>query len=786
MKVADKAGTQSAITNWTTPKKGEGGMGKDQVSDDEQQDEREEDGSMMEDSSSSSEVELIDKEKGKGRRTERKEDIMEEEEGGEDEQAEDDVSMGGSTYEDANENEQQGEERTDGGSETVASVLGLTSKQATPRAGSTPKASFQEGTNFSQKKLPGSQVRRSNKPPANPYMKHAVDPVPRSKQQYEHDYHTYIRVQINLKGEADPPSAIQRILGDFLTILQKKDPNACFTKELNVRRQIYEVADFPSDFREFYDNWSHWEHDAGYFLLPAPLGGNGRAYHGTLCLSSDWEGERLLEQCIFSVRSIQSKGGTIRASIKELQVMRTSRNLILFGVPSNVHFAAVNNLLRDVMDAALHSMVQQNPVRYPEDEYQSPPDFSVVRMYVKNTPFEKRDKNDTTPSWARLPLHFEVDVLLEDYLEEILKEMVSSHLIHHVFGDYVWILKNSPPNRASEDDKQTMKTALRTHMAIVLSLGRVFLRGLEHPDHVIKLQRGVGEDGIEKRPVEMTTRKLMMLIKVNGIRLWQFICPTSDGGWCGYYSSGKMCDAHRSLADAWSGAAAAHVRFKCVSRGIIPRDISKFLRASFSLAACREGEKARYVNGAIVSEQHASMLEIGNKIKHCKWVDNTAFMAKGPGKSAEQEHTTACLDDDSMAFTFAAHESIGEDTAAHSLINPETGETWKDGEKEQHLRGAIEGARRLEREKEDDASIASGESAGWDQQAVFEFEGMPNDEPNDEGRFELDGMDDNGRNGGDNRSRDLGKELHEALLASGRLGSGEDQPLGQDINDDDE
>ena len=421
-------------------------------------------------------------------------------------------------------------------------------------------------------------------------------------------------------------------------------------------------------------------------------------------------------------------------------------------------------------------------MRYPEDEVRSPPDFSVVRMYVKNTPFEKRDKNDTTPSWARLPLHFEVDVLFEDYLEEILKEMVSSHLIHHVFGDYVWVLKNSPPNCASEDDKQTMKTALCTHMAIVLSLGRVFLRGLENPDHVIKLKRGVGGDGIEKRPVEMTTRRLMMLIKVNGIRLWQFICPTSDGGWCGYYSSGKMCDAHQSLADAWSGAAAAHVRFKCVSRGIIPRDISKFLRASFSLAACREGEKARYVNGAIVSEQHASVLEIGNKIKHCKWVDNNAFMVRGPGKPAEQEHAMACLDDDSLAFTFTAQESVGGDTAAHSIINPETGEAWKDGEKEQHLQGAIEGARRLEKEKKDDASIASGESAGWDQQAVYEFEGMEGViRPNGGEGIEFEGIEDDGDNGGDNRSSDLGKELHEALLASGRLRSGEDQPLGQDI-----
>ena len=128
-------------------------------------------------------------------------------------------------------------------------------------------------------------------------------------------------------------------------------------------------------------------------------------------------------------------------------------------------------------------------------------------MYVKNTPFEQRDKSDTTPTWARLPLHIEVDVLLEEYLEEILEYMVSSKLINTIFRDYVWIIKNSPPHAVSEDVKQTLKTALRTHMAIVLSLGRVFLRGLDNPDEVILLNLTPDENGKERRPVDMTVRK---------------------------------------------------------------------------------------------------------------------------------------------------------------------------------------------------------------------------------------------------------------------------------------
>lgn len=268
----------------------------------------------------------------------------------------------------------------------MVSALGLTNdtpsgaKKTIPS--STPKgATFAGDTNFTQKKMPGSHVRRSKQTVLNPNTKATVPattPTAPTKRHNTHDNHTYIRVQITLKGENDPPTARKRVLGDFLAVLQQKDPTACFTEELNVRKQIYDMVDFPSDFRDFYDDWLFWEHDAGYFLMPAPLGGSGRSYHGTLCLSSNQEGEMLLEQCIFTIRTIQSKGGTIRALVKELQVLRTSRNLILFGVPSNVNFAAVTKLLHDMMEVTLDNMVSFDPVCYPEDQYQRPPDSALA------------------------------------------------------------------------------------------------------------------------------------------------------------------------------------------------------------------------------------------------------------------------------------------------------------------------------------------------------------------------------------------------------------------------
>ena len=132
------------------------------------------------------------------------------------------------------------------------------------------------------------------------------------------------------------------------------------------------------------------------------------------------------------------------------------------------------------------------------------------------------------------------------------------------------------------------------------------------------------------------------------------------------------------------------------------------------MVACKEGERAKYVNGAIVSEQHVSMLEIGKKIQSCKWVDNGAIFIKTPILKASEAHIKAILDDDSHAYTFTALESVGGDTFAHSLINPATGEAWKEGEKEQHLQNVVAATAPSIGNQDDDGSIASGKSEGWE------------------------------------------------------------------------
>ena len=173
------------------------------------------------------------------------------------------------------------------------------------------------------------------------------------------------------------------------------------------------------------------------------------------------------------------------------------------------------------------------------------------------------------------------------------------------------------------------------------------------------------------------------------------------------------------------------------------------------------------------------MLAIGKKIQSCKWVDDGAIFSKAQVTKVSEAHVRAPLDDDSQAYTFTAQESVRGDTFAHSLINPETGEAWKEGEKEQHLQNAIAVSAQPAKNEEDDESIASGESAGWEEMQLtrVEIEGM--EEVGGTLKDDLDVEMEN--DDGYLESNELGKELREALMVSGRVGPGKDQSLGKDI-----
>lgn len=160
------------------------------------------------------------------------------------------------------------------------------------------------------------------------------------------------------------------------------------------------------------------------------------------------------------------------------------------------------------------------------------------------------------------------------------------------------------------------------------------------------------------------------------------------------------------------------------------------------------------------------------------------FSSRAQAEQGRSGAAAAFLTNDPSAFNFQDGDSIRRppsisgtttgDTAVLSVINPETGRKWEEGEKEAHMAAAIGAV--IQQEEGDNGSIASDETAGWEPAAgEFQFEGL-------DLMVRADGKELEIEDGNDSR-RELGRQLQRALVASGRVDPGEGLPLGRDVNE---
>lgn len=212
------------------------------------------------------------------------------------------------------------------------------------------------------------------------------------------------------------------------------------------------------------------------------------------------------------------------------------------------------------------------------------------------------------------------------------------------------------------------------------------------------------------------------------------------------------------------------------------------------MPAARDAEQARYINGVIVSEQHASILGMGLRIEKCKWVDKTMVQGGEKDKKlkASQVHAHAYLNGNTSAFNFEDGNSVvapplvagtmGGQSAADSVLNPETGKPWVEGEKAEHLRAAVVHGDKQVTGEEEDSSIASGETAGWNspENVVIEIEGMDEFGRNESKDQDVEMHDEEGEARAERNN--LQEQLRSLLSRSGQGLPGEGALLGGDLN----
>ena len=92
--------------------------------------------------------------------------------------------------------------------------------------------------------------------------------------------------------------------------------------------------------------------------------GKSKLFKLTTWLGSTVESKELLGNCVMDWDNMQANGGKVKMLFKQMQVLRTVKNIILVGVPTNVDTKSLTNILYTAMEAARVKMVAKNTEQF--------------------------------------------------------------------------------------------------------------------------------------------------------------------------------------------------------------------------------------------------------------------------------------------------------------------------------------------------------------------------------------------------------------------------------------
>jgi hypothetical protein len=151
-----------------------------------------------------------------------------------------------------------------------------------------------------------------------------------------------------------------------------------------------------------------------------------------MMLGSSMDPKDLLGRCVMDWDNTRKNGGKVKITFKQMQVLRTSKKIILVGVPTDVDLESLGCTLRATMEKACITMVNKNPLKF--GAIDKTPRFALSTDFVKNTPYAERSDNDKIPFWAKMPLHLECRESDKGHIKAILSYMYRSGRMGCILG----------------------------------------------------------------------------------------------------------------------------------------------------------------------------------------------------------------------------------------------------------------------------------------------------------------------------------------------------------------
>jgi hypothetical protein len=287
-----------------------------------------------------------------------------------------------------------------------------------------------------------------------------------------------------------------------------------------------------------------------------------------------------------------------------MQVLRTSKKIILVRVPTDVDSESLGSMLQATLEEARITMVNKNSSKF--GAIDKTPRFALSMDFVKNMPYKECSDNDKIPFWAKTPWHLECSESDEGPMKAILSYMYQSGRMAQILGKATFHHLNQGPDATA--GKRDINAGIVTrHIAMIRLMGRVNLRGLKNPKRPALLQKFDDKDPKNLvMEVNKSVRDVMMReCRADKTLVWCLLAHNREHKWVGYYRKGVGNDSHQQYAVCWSGSLSAHLRYFLLRRGLGAVGINQLIKQSFDYNAIVDAANAVQKDGKVISCEQA-------------------------------------------------------------------------------------------------------------------------------------------------------------------------------------
>jgi hypothetical protein len=431
---------------------------------------------------------------------------------------------------------------------------------------------------------------------------------------------TVVTIEIRCLGKGDIRVMVPDLLFEGLKTLEEEDKDVCFLYPDNFADQPRKRNDMPAKFQCIYENWSAFEEPLAKIQSKLKKG-KLKFFRLSMMLGSSMEPKDLLRRCVMDWNNTQKNGGKVKITYKQMQVLQTSKKIVLFGVPTDVDSKSLGSMLRATMEEVHITMVNKNPSKF--GAIDKTPRFALSMDFVKNTPYKERSDDDKFPFWAKTPWHLECRKSDEGPIKAILSFMYRSSRMARILGGAAFHHLNPGPDAMANEHNINAGIVTR-HTAMIQLMGRVNLRGLKNLDRPALLQKFDDKDPTK---LVMVSNKLVRDVMMRECRadktlVWCLLTHNREHEWVGYYRKGVGNDSHQKYTVCWSGSLSAHLHYFLLCHSLDAVGINQLIKQSFDYNAIVDAANAVQIDGKVVSrEQAAAEQKLEAFDKKNSWVD---------------------------------------------------------------------------------------------------------------------------------------------------------------------